>query len=364
MTQAPDSIPTDAVEPRMVTLARLARGLLQGELAKRIGIAQGTLSKIEGGQLPATDDVLYRLAEVLDFPVSFFLSPEQIDGPPLPEFYHARKRKSVPTRKLDYVYANVTLRRIHVERLLRSYSELESQFPLMPREEFDNPAKVARTLRAQWEVPQGPVFNMTELTEAAGAIVVTCDFENRQIDGFSRWRVPTLPPLFFMSRDLPPDRWRWTLAHEIGHVVMHTMQDASDVMEHEADSFAEEFLMPEQLIKQQLINLTFPRLAQLKTYWKVSIQALITRAYHLKTITDRQRRYLYMQLNRGGYRLREPQELDPPVEVPHRLNMIVDFHRHDLGYDISELSELLGLNEPELRKNYLPDTTRNLHIVK
>ena len=45
---------------------------------------------------------------------------------------------------------------------------------------------------------------------------------------------------FFVNTEIPGDRLRWTLAHEIGHVVMHLMP--SPDQEKEADRFAAERL--------------------------------------------------------------------------------------------------------------------------
>lgn len=353
-----------AVNPQMVMLARMSRDLKQTQLAKLLVVGQGTVSKIESGLLPVSDELLRGLCDALDYPEGFFLASEQVDGLGLPEFYHARKRKSVPARLLGRAYAHMTIRRIHVERLLRSYPIDYDLFPLFPASDWDDAARVARTVRAQLEFPPGPVFNMTEMVERYGAVVVPCDFQSPQIDGFSRWRPQLQPPLFFMSRHLAPDRWRWTIAHELGHVVMHTNQHASDEMEDEANRFAEELLMPERLIKPHLVNITFSKLAGLKTYWKVSMQALISRAFHLTQITDRQRRYLYMQLSSAGYRMREPAELDPPAEPPATLNAMLDYHQARLGYDIVELCETLSLNEPELRRMYGIDGGRSLHVVR
>ena len=351
--------------PQMVRLARLSRGFTQKELASRAGIGQGTLSRIESGiDDPVAEKQLPRICIQLDYPESFFTADEQVNSLGLPEFYHARKRKSVPMGVLKQAYARIAIQRIQVERLLRSFP-IDTQFPYFPLSEYEygSPADIARTLRAQMEILPGPIADMTATVERWGAIVATCPFESTQIDGFSRWRPLSQPPLFFMSRDLPTDRWRWTLAHELGHVVMHTNQFASVDMEDEANQFAQEFLMPERLIGSHLNNLSLPKLAGLKTYWKVSMQALIYRAFSLRRITDRQKRRLYTQLSAGGYRRREPPELDPPPEPPATLKAMVEFHRRDLGYSVAKLAKLLLLNEPEFLTMYHTGSKGRLRIV-
>lgn len=92
-------------------------------------------------------------------------------------------------------------------------------------------------------------------------------------------------------------------------------------IEEEAHRFASEFLMPAAEIKTSLHRLDISKLASLRQYWKVSRQALVMRAYRLKTITEAQMRYLFIQFSQGGYCSREPEELDIPVEKPALLNM-------------------------------------------
>ena len=144
---------------------------------------------------------------------------------------------------------------------------------------------------------------------------------------------------------------------------MHTMQCPSNDMEAEADAFAQEFLMPRQYIKHQLLNPTFSKLAGLKTYWKVSMQALIMRAASLGLISPRQKAYLFTQLSRAGYRLREPPERDPPTERPTAIVSLVAHHIRDLGYSASQMAASLDLLEPEFRASYLPSAPA-LQLVK
>src|SRR5207253_274668 len=155
------------------------------------------------------------------------------------------------------------------------------------------PEEIAQLVRSAWMIPMGPVQNMTEAIENAGGIVVRMDFQTRQADALSEW-IPGFPPLFLVNSDpgIPGDRLRLTLAHEVAHAVMHRYPNPE--MEDQANSFAAEFLMPRRQIRASLYNLTLAKLVQLKRIWKVSMAALIHRAFELKTITEAQRKYLYI----------------------------------------------------------------------
>lgn len=84
--------------------------------------------------------------------------------------------------------------------------------------------------------------------------------------------------------------------------------------------------------------------------WKVSMQSLITQAYHLGTISDGQRRAMYMRLSKAGYRTREPATLDPPVEKPSLMSRLAQRHLDELGYSRAELREFISIGETDFRK--------------
>ena len=82
--------------------------------------------------------------------------------------------------------------------------------------------------------------------------------------------------------------------------------------------------------------------------------ALVHRAYELKTITEAQRRYLYINMAKRGYRTCEPIEADVPVERPFLLARITESHLSALNYTRSELMKVLFMNdESELKSVYL-----------
>ncbi len=349
----------------MVTLAREARGLTQKELAAELRISQGQLSKIENALQAPNDDVLAALAKAVAFPVEFFFQPDQVYGPSVSEFFH-RKRAATSMRLLDRIHAHLNIYRMHIERLLRAAEVPEHRFPKWDIEEIGGPVEAARAMRAQWQLPKGPVENVTAAIEDAGGIVVAGDFGTRLIDAVSWW-IPRLPPLFFVNRDLPPDRWRLTLAHELAHMVLH--HSLSPDMEHEANTFAAEFLMPAQEVRPHLQGVTsISDLARLKPYWRTSMAALLKRAQDLKILPGTRARYLWMRLSKAGYRRREPPELDPPRETPALLGELIELHLKDFGYSPAQLAQLMALHEEHLPRWYdvpaLGSPSRTFRVIR
>jgi Zn-dependent peptidase ImmA (M78 family) len=96
------------------------------------------------------------------------------------------------------------------------------------------------------------------------------------VDAFSVWSDGI--PYVFLSRAKTPERARFDLAHEIGHLVLHSRVGAVDTepgIEKEADRFASAFLMPERTIRQSLRqNATVEEILSARTHYGVSASAI------------------------------------------------------------------------------------------
>lgn len=323
----------------MLILAREFNGLTQSQLALQLGVSQALYSRIEAGLTAPSAEVMGQLSEAMRLPVEFFEQTEPLLGAETSVLFH-RKSMSVPVKTLRRLHATVNLRRMQISRLLQS-AEIETglEFPYLDPVEFGGTIdELAAAVRASWRIGSGPIENMVDVVERAGGIIVQLDVGTRKIDGLSQ-PVPGLPPHFFMNKAAPPDRARFSLAHEVGHVVMHRMPTPAS--EDEANAFAAAFLMPGSEIRDDLHNLTLPKLFDLKRYWKVSMAALLHRAETTKAISARRAKSLWIELGVNGLRREEPVESQPPAEVPQLLSQLVAYHLKDLGYSVSEFAQLL-----------------------
>jgi Zn-dependent peptidase ImmA (M78 family)/transcriptional regulator with XRE-family HTH domain len=340
--------------PEMLVLARESRGMTQLELAFLLGVEQGTLSKAESGMIPVSDEFVAKAAHALKYPPDFFFQNERIYGFGSSVFYH-RKRQGLPVKHLRQLHAEMNIRRFGIKRLLRAATiEGVAKFQRYHPEEYRGRVElIARAVRSAWHIPPGPIRNLTETLENAGAVVIRCDFDTRKADAISEWIEPN-PPMFFVNAhpDITGDRLRFSLAHELGHVVMH--QYPVPDMEDQADRFAAEFLLPEKEIAPQLTRLNLPKLAVLKRHWKVSMSCLIEQAHRIGNISKSQRSRLIIQLRTDTHSYREPIDTDIPIEKPTLVDELIQAHLNGLGYSISELSTLMLQSEQDFTEKYLP----------
>lgn len=345
--------------PDLLKVARQARALSQTELAKKAMLTQGFVSKVEAGVLQPTTDAIDRFATALAYPTSYFFESDGLAGLPISMQY--RKRAAVGARAIEQLEAEINRRLFEVRRLVRSVDVAQLMpLPQLDVDEYGSAEAVAGLVRRTWLVPSGPIKNLVDLVERAGCLVIACDFQSLGVDGLAL-RPHGLPPCIFLNSAMPGDRQRFTLAHELGHLVMHQVPSLN--MEDEANAFAAELLMPRSDIRSQLVGgMSIVRLAALKPFWRVSMASLLYRAQTLGTLTAVQRDRLWREFSAAGYRKCEPAEIDVAPEQPTVLRDIVQVHTESLGYSTAELAAALHLHESEFLQRYVVSRDRRSHL--
>ncbi len=205
--------------------------------------------------------------------------------------------------------------------------------------EVDGSASMcAKYLREYWKIPKGRISNLTEILEDNGFVIIEMDLSGT--DGFSVLSENNTP-IIFINKNMAGDRFRMTVAHEVLHFILHHGQKISTDrdIEEEVREAASELLLPLKEVESQLRVLSLSKLADLKMYWLVSMQALLVKAGKNDIITQHQYQYLWKQMSAAGYRKKEPVEV--PKEKPTLFNELITTHLEDLKYSSDDLSKLL-----------------------
>ncbi len=338
------------LNPKMITVARESRGLSQLELAEKLSVSTSHMSRIEQDFIEVGENHLQSISTVLNYPEEFFYQ----EGETLPPALALRKRNIVAQKVLLPVEAQVNIYRLTIEKLIKAISYSDINLPALDIEKLGSPAEAARKLRKLWKIEKGAINNLTQVLEDNGLFLINFDFNTDRVDGMSILADNKFPIIFSNKRSLG-DRQRFTLAYELGHLVMHLQTNPSFTRDisHEANEFAAEFLMPEKDIKGDFkdgVNLNV--LADLKRKWKVSMQALLYRANDIDVITDNQKRYLINQFNSMNIRRREPAELDIPRENPMKLRDMITNYKNKQRLNVKQLALFFNSNEDEFLNKY------------
>jgi len=330
----------------LLKLLRESNGLTQAEVCKTSRINQALWSKWERGLAVPTERMIDELVKIFKYPREYFLQP--IVDIPTGLVYH-RKRTSLRADHRAKIEARARLMAFDAVKLCQ---ECDVASNIISRE-GRTAKEAARGMRAIWSVTHGPIQNLVELLERNGIVIIAFDFETDLIDGFYlpiKGERECICIALNTNESFAPDRQRFTLAHELGHAVLHRSEFVADpkTAEREANAFASEFLLPEDDVKNDLhVKLTFENLRKLKIKWHVSMAAIARRANDLGVVNDREYRTTCYFLASSGYRKHEP-DFGLGQESPGLLREML-FKMMERG---ENPNDLLMLSEPRLFRRY------------
>lgn len=347
---------------KWIESARLLRKKTQKEVADATGISQGKLSKAEQGLQELSEDYLMKLSSYYDIPLSYF--EQEWDNQTTCESLLFRRKISVPAKITDSIYENVRRRKSAIDKLMSAVDMPEYDLGSLPLNNKNDIKDITKLVRFTLRCINGPLTDLAKRIENHGIIIQPFDFGTEKMDAISTTTLHGRK-IIFLNNQMPNDRIKFSLAHELGHIVMHfdylneINSNTGRDIENEADKFASQLLMPEDEIKSQLYNLNVNKLMALKQRWHVSMRALIKRALDLNTISQEQYRNFQIVFSKKGFNKREPIEL--PSEKISIIEQVVDLYQTELKYSDDEMMNILSLNKNDYYEWF--DTHKKTKII-
>ena len=295
--------------------ARIYRGYTVGELAELSGYQRQTISMYENKKsTPIDASVVFNLSRVLNFPPQFF-TDQTINIDSGSTYFRAllttnKKYRSQQEQKMEFVAA------------LYSFIQEYVDFPELNLPEFPqnaSPEEAASILRKHWGLGDRPISNLIYTAEENGIIVTSFKTETDDVDAFSKMLDINGEQRYFIgysSNKTSAARIHFDVAHELGHICLHDWSEDVETLskeefkerEEQAHRFAAAFLLPESTFRNEIIRnpYSLPYYKQLKQKWKVSMAAMIRRAYTLDIITADDYQMLVRTMQRRSIWKNEP----------------------------------------------------------
>lgn len=358
-------------------IARLYRGKTIKELADETEISKQAISQFENGKSSPGFETLLKIINSLGFPRDYFYQKDEYEIT-TNTFFRSMASTS-KKEQLCQIYKTKTL------ACLYSFLEQYIDFPnvnidynnIVDDESFAE--KEAIKLREYWGLGNKPVNNIINLMEKNGIVVSSFNMNDNKIDAFTQVHEinGTQRPFVVLGDDKESAvRRQFSAAHELAHIVLHNnICDISELtrdeyknMEDQANDFAAAFLLPRdgflEDVSQYPNKLEF--YVELKKKWRVSISAMIIRAFRLSVISHNQYQYMMKQLSRKNWRSKEP--LDDLIQIPKptllkkaievlvandvldESSIIESLNEYGLAIEAEEIEILLALDKGRLKK--------------
>ena len=336
-------------------LARSAAGLSLRALAVKIDnrVTAQAIGKYERNESMPGSGVLIALADALGVSVDYLVGDQRM----VLEAVEFRK-KITSKREEAQVEAQVLHlleRYLLVEELLGLHSvewrrPPEAPYPVV-RDIFEAD-RAARSVRDHWSLGNDPIPNLIELLEEQGIKVLAVDCA--KIDGLTarvRRTGKGMVPVIVVNRHDWRERQYFTLAHELGHLIIEVASGLDE--EKAAHHFAGAFLMPANAlwakIGKRRTSIGWSELFELKQLFGTSVQAVTYRCKDLGIFSETLFRRLFNDFNRFGWR-RPPYEEPYAIkgEEPKRFERLTFRALAEGAVSEAKAAELLGVSVREL----------------
>jgi len=336
--------------------ARIAAGVSLRQLADMTNnyVTAQVIHKYELGKSAPGSDVLLKLANALEVKVEFFFRPASSTVTLSEPAY--RKRSKASAKEIESI-------RGRAKEWVEKYLEVESLFPedrfcqfKRPKESkavvqhLDEIEDFATGLRRQWALGTDPVEKLTEVLEDRGLKVAMVEAEG-DVDGLSCWANDRIP-LILVKKNQTSDRLRFSIAHELGHLLLKISEEIDP--EAAANRFAAAFLVPKVSVVAELgekrQSFSFYELISLREKYGMSVQAWLSRSRDLGIISTSFFAQLCRFLKQKGLFDKEIGKVLPPERARRFERLVVQAVEEGL-ISQSKGAELLDVSLIELRKN-------------
>lgn len=346
----------EQVDGERIRLARESRGITQLELSKRVGVSNALVSRWELNQSNPEADIL-EISKALDYPVTYFSYSPIFTPSILSHNYRTTSKMSIKDKKC--VEASAYIRMDQISQIINRWADFSWGVPEYDPD-LDSPEKIANKVRYEFNISRGPINDITRLLESRGIFVFIEKFEDSSLDAITVNQRNGTPPTIFVNSERPGERIRFTLAHELGHLVMHRLPRVD--MEKEADRFASEFLMPADDICSDFHSNDLSHYFSLKRYWKVSIQSLLYKASSLELISKQEYQKFCIIISKKGWKKNEPSPLS--IEVPNLAKTLIQHIMKATGISADEIAHIIGSSKDDFLRNFLQQRTSQFKLIE
>lgn len=340
-------------------LARDAAGLSLRQLQDRMGdmVSAQAIGKYERDEMMPSSAVLLSIAKALDVSAEFLMSKRELALVDI-DFRKGPAAAVKEERAVEAIVLDQAERYLELESLLPGVS-IDWKAPAAKEfsiEKIEDAEGAAEKLRQLWKLGIDPIPSMTELLEEKGIKVISIQLPDL-VSGskaFANQEDRKAAALIVVNSIHNGERQRFTLAHELGHLVLRFNKSLSHIeQEKAADRFAGAFLVAQEMLRKLLGKsrnvVAMGELLYLKGIFKVSIAMLAVRCRQLGILTQGAYNSLWRTLKSSGLvdtGAAEPQPI--PHEVPSRMRRLCLRAIAEEVISESKAAELLRISRRDL----------------
>jgi Zn-dependent peptidase ImmA (M78 family)/DNA-binding XRE family transcriptional regulator len=339
--------------------ARLMKGFSLQDLADALDnqLSRQALHRYEKGEVMPDNNKINLLSKVLDVKPDYFFRSTKVE---LSEIEY-RKLSKMPQKEasiIKEITKEKLSRYLELEEILGLANEFEDylkDFEIVS--EYKQVNKAAELLRKKWGLGVSPIFNIVELLEDKNIKVLDLRV-NEDFDGLQTRVNGTIPVVAYNAKKInKPDRIRFTLLHELAHLLLKFGEMSERQKETLCHQFAGAMLLPEETLKTELgehrTKLSINELGNIKKQYGISMQAVVMRARDCGIINEHYTKQFFFMIKQMNWKVDEPVEYQG-VEESNRFEQLLFRALIEDQISMSKAASLSNQTLAEFKKTYQP----------
>lgn len=338
--------------------ARLMNGFSLQDVANALGnqLSRQALHRYEKGEVIPDAEKINLLSKALNVTPDYFFRDTKVE---LGEIEY-RKLNKMPQKEASIIKEKT-------KEYLSRYLELEEILGL--DNEFSNPLAeigivttseqinhAAKILREKWGLgSNSAISNVVELLEDKNIKVVKLDVDE-DFDGLQTYVNGNIPVIAYnVKKANKPDRIRFTILHELAHLLVKFGEITEKQKETLCHQFAGAMLLPEETIKAELgehrNKLSTLELANIKKQYGISMQAIVMRAKDCGIINEHYTKQFFFIFKQMNWRVDEPYDY-AGIEESNRFEQLLFRALIEEQISMSKAASLNNQSLAEFKKEH------------
>lgn len=337
----------NSIISKKIKSGRKLRSLSQQKLADEIGVSKQMISKYENSISIPSSKVLIELAKALQLNVDYFFTPPTVELGNI----NFRKKSKLTTKRLEAIKEEVKLKLsnyLEIENILNIDNEFDISIQKRKLNAKPDIERIVKEIREEWQIGFDPVHNITQLLEDQEIKIIEIAEADNLFDGMATI-IDEKYAVIVINENFPIERKRFTLLHELGHLILDIPDCDLKEEENYCNLFAAEFLFPLSNVFKEFgknrRSVAIQELIEAQKKYGMSIQAIMYRLLYADIISKNQLSNFYRQINSNKElkKVIDKERFETP-EFSHRYKQLVYRAYSQELISASKAASLLGEN--------------------
>jgi len=279
--------------------SRIQKGFSLQEVADRIGVSKQMISKYEQGNSMPNSEKLIALSKLYNRKIDFFFKKPEVQIGEI----NFRKKSKFSVKRVNSLKEEIRIQienYLYIENICNLNTSFENPISELSINSKSDIFDAVKELRKSWKIGFDTIHNIIELLEDNEIKVIEVEDETLLFDGLATI-IDEKYYVIVVNKSMPIERKRFTLLHELGHLLLKIQTDEPKEKEKFCNNFASEMLLSEEIAKvefgEKRSSINFEELKNVQEKYGISISAIIYKLGDAKIISQEKVKSFYILVN-------------------------------------------------------------------